>query len=323
MTIQNLAVWLIVISLVFCGFVYSQPFEMTEINEWMWMRNADGTGEIRKLFKIPKYAIHFHWLDSSVFMFQDTGGIATISLDAKRSVIAKTMREKTAPFHISNPIFLPDGTVGYYELPPWKHIWETEKRVFRVIKQGKLSPDLSLKQKVALEHARYVPQDIDEGIWLESVDGSMKKMISSYKYYSFPVLSPDGTKILVECNAKCDKQIVCVLNLEGHETCVGKESINPLDPHDTTFIRGCVDGIPIWSPDGVQIAYAYERYRSVSEHNVQIVGSELYVESPDGTNRRQITVPDGAPTGPVWSPDGSRIACTDRFTSKIYVIKLK
>ncbi len=284
------------------------------------MRNADGTGETTKLLKIPEYAYHFYWLDSSVFMFQDTGGIATITLDGKRSVIAKTKNGETASFYVLGPILLADGTVGYYEAPQGKMIWETEKRIFKVIKHGILPPDSSLKQMIALEHVRNLPEYVNEGIWLESLDGTIKKKISSYRYYDSPVLSPDGRKILVVGGTRCD---VSVLDLGGEGFCVGKKSIIPVNPKDTTFIRGEVDGIPLWSPDSKRIAYAYVRYRSVSEDNVEIVGSELYIENPDGTNRVQINIPDGNPTGPVWSPDGSRIACTDRLTTKIFVIELK
>jgi Tol biopolymer transport system component len=330
---------LIVFLLVPGSVVFTKPFETIEIGTgayprwspdgtkigfisdgWMWMRNADGTGEIENLFKIPEYAIHFFWLDSSVFMFQDTDGIATMTLYGKKSVIAKINRGDTASFYISFLKFLSDGTVGYYEIPRGKVIWETEKRIFRVIKPGKLPTNLMLKQMLVVEHIRNLPEYVNEGIWLESVDGIIKKKITSYRYFHSPVLSPDGRKILVTNGVKCD---VGVLDLNGEETCVGKKSIVPVDLKDTTFIWGEVDGIPFWSSDSKRIAYAYERYKSTGEDNLEIVGSELYIENPDGTNRIQISIPDGNPTGPVWSPDGSRIACTDRFTAKIYVITLK
>jgi Tol biopolymer transport system component len=54
------------------------------------------------------------------------------------------------------------------------------------------------------------------------------------------------------------------------------------------------------------------------------VESDIYIENADGSDRMRVTdTPDIREGGPVWSPDGQRIACTDGRTAKIYVIKLK
>lgn len=35
------------------------------------LANADGTGEIQRLFEIPKTAYRYHWLDTTEFLFQE------------------------------------------------------------------------------------------------------------------------------------------------------------------------------------------------------------------------------------------------------------
>jgi Tol biopolymer transport system component len=302
------------------------------------LANADGTGEIKKLFEMPKTAYRYYWLDSTEFLFQERelvrenekgrllytiDRITAITLNGQKKLIVKVIREpnRSAPFHISAPIFLPDGTVGYYEVPPGKRIWETENMVFKVIKQGKLYPDSAMKQMIAFEHDLSVPLHIDRSIWLESVDGSIKKKISSCDHCSFPKLSPDGTKIVVMCGGKC---AACVLDLDGNEICVGKEDVRSIDSLDSARIEWGVYGVPTWSPDSKKLAYSYVKSKSPSEHDVYVVGSDLYMENPDGTGRVQLTdTPDRAEGTPVWSPDGTKIACDDFLNSKVYVIRLK
>ena len=304
----------------------------------MFLANADGEGEIQELFEIPKTAYRYHWLDSNEFVFQERelvreneegrllytiDRITAITLNGQKRLIAEVIREtdRSIPFDISAPMFLPDGTVGYYEVPPGKRIWETENSAFKVIKQGKLPSDSALKQMIAFKHDLSVPGHIDRSIWLQSVDGSIKKKISSCDHCSFPKLSPDGTKILVVCGGKC---AVCVLDLDGNEICVGKEDVRSVDPSDSARIEWGVGGLPTWSPDSKKIAYPYVKSKSPSEHDVYIVGSDLYMENPDGTGRLQLTdTSDKAEGNPVWSPDGTKIACDDFLSSKVYVIKLK
>lgn len=367
MKAQNLILCLAVIFVVACGFVYAQPFEMIEIGtggdpHWspdgkeiafvylgaLFVADADGGGEPQKIAELPPNASGFAWLDSNEFMvwgrdyWRESGvrhkgnWMETITRDGQKRAVARD-RQSAKPTQprdvalISGIMILNDGTVGYYETPVGvEETWGTENKVFRIIKEGKLPPDSALKQLSAVEHytgiySRGKQVYPERGIWLESVDGTINKKVSSCDHCSFPVLSPDGTKILVMCGAKCPR---CVLDLEGNEICVGKEPIRPVDPQDTLFIRGNVDGMPVWSPDGQKIAYKYHRYKLVIEgyDAVDIIEleSEIYVENADGTDRIQLTdTPDKAEAGPVWSPDGSRIACIDSHTARIYVIKLK
>jgi dipeptidyl aminopeptidase/acylaminoacyl peptidase len=66
-------------------------------------------------------------------------------------------------------------------------------------------------------------------------------------------------------------------------------------PDDTTRA-----GEARWAPTGRMVAY--------------VSHGQLWVVAPDGSGRRQLTTLNGNAEGPVWSPDGSRIA----FTSAVY-----
>jgi hypothetical protein len=364
MKTQNLVLGLVVFFFITCSSVYAQPFEMIEIGtgadpHWspdgsklayvymgsLFVADPDSVGKPQKIAELPQTASGFAWLDSNEFIvwggeyWREEGvrhkgnWIQVITRDGKMRPVARDSssarptKPRDVPL-ISGLTILNDGTVGYWETPVGQEVewWTNKNKIFRIIKPGKLPPDSAVKQLSAVWHHGGIyskgKQVFEEpGIWLESIDGTVNKKVSSCNHCSFPKLSPDGTKILVMCGAKCG---FCVLNLEGTEICVGKESINPVDPMDTTFVRGSVDPIPVWSLDGKKLAYAYLRYRSVSEHDIEELGSDIYIENPDGSGRIQVTdTPDIAEAGPVWSPDGSRIACTDRHTAKIYVMKLK
>lgn len=299
----------------------------------MHLANTDGEGEIQKLFEIPKTAYRYHWLDSTEFLFQETeqlreedgrlleitNRLTAVSLDGTSRTIVESKQDLTSPFVFSAPIFLPDGTVGYYQVPPGKRLFETESAVFNVIKEGKLPADSALKQRRAVEYDLSKTGDyLDKSIWLESADRTMRTKIAQCNYCSFPVLSPDGTRILVFCGSRCS---ACILDLNGNITCVGKE--DQINRSDST--EWCMfPPVPKWSPDSKKIAYSYAKSKILSEHNFEIVESDIYIENLDATERIRVTRTLGeTETGPVWSPEGTRIACTTHKDSKILIIKLK
>jgi TolB protein len=58
------------------------------------------------------------------------------------------------------------------------------------------------------------------------------------------------------------------------------------------------DILPVWSPDGTQIAFQSERTGD----------NDIYVMDADGSNERRLTTSDYFDGQPTWSPDGSHIA---------------
>jgi len=293
---------------------------------WLCVAHVEGKTEIINNVAPIKVA-GFDWLSNTEFILweqepQRIDGvlespiirIKKLTLDGKEDLIVEDRPRKGGEVpRITYPIFLHDGTVGYYEnyfkQPPG---YETGERIFKVIKSGLAKSDTAQKQMRA-----YVVPSGSTGagdIWIESMDGEIKKRITSGRLFSFPVLSPDGTKILAVCGSLCG---TCVIDLQGNYTCVGKKGYESGDTSSSTLGPPNVK----WSPDGKKIAYMYMTGKG---EDIEVIGSDIYIENADGTGRIQITdTPDEFEVYPVWSPDGTKIACTGYYSHKIYVIKIK
>ncbi|MGB2990550.1 MAG: hypothetical protein WBC98_11400, partial [Candidatus Zixiibacteriota bacterium] len=87
----------------------------------MYLANADGEGDIQKLFEIPKAAYRYHWLDSAEFLFQETeqlreedgrlleitNRLTGVSLDGTKRLIVEGKQDLDSPFFFSAPLFIP------------------------------------------------------------------------------------------------------------------------------------------------------------------------------------------------------------------------
>jgi hypothetical protein len=183
--------------------------------------------------------------------------------------------------------------------------------VFKIIKQGKLSPDSSLKQlrAVIIPVASYT---ISGDIWIESLDKSIKERITTGELHNFVELSPDETKVLSALD---------VIDLKGHEISVGEKGV------DTSSISESSIGTPQakWSPDSRKIAYMRLTAKVLDPdgQDIQDIKGNIHVVNADGSGLQVIDIPGVILLNPIWSPDGTRIVCTGENTGKVYVIKLK
>ncbi len=132
--------------------------------------------------------------------------------------------------------------------------------------------------------------DRDGGSRLYSMnaDGSDAVRLTSTpeaERHVYPAVSPDGSKVLfISRVGESDSYIehLYVMNADGTNPV-------PLSPAGGGFF-----GSPVWSPDGLQIAFDD--------------GSDISVMNADGTGLRKLTdTPDVNEFSPSWSPDGRRI----------------
>ncbi|MCJ7459495.1 MAG: hypothetical protein MUP17_10940 [candidate division Zixibacteria bacterium] len=290
---------------------------------WLCLANSDGTGQIQKIGLIK--ATDFQWMDDStlIYWWQDLRTneeiVGSVSLKGEKSPLTSSQEQTQIESH---PIFLPDGTIGFYKKGA---IEGTE--TFKVIKEGALPPDSALKQlqaKIAFENAYVMYGDI----WLVSVDGAIKKRITTNKRFAFPELSPDGKKILAHKIPGADPYLGqgdYVVDLLGNETYIG----DPDKKIPVTDLKGRVVASrwateasveAKWSPNGSKIVYLYQRTAIDVE---DIDASDIVIKNADGTSRFQMETTDEMEEEPVWSPDGTMIACQTYKTNKIRIFKLK
>ena len=103
---------------------------------------------------------------------------------------------------------------------------------------------------------------------------------------SYPMLSPDGSKIVFESNRSGSAEIY-VINTGGKG--LVQLTSNKASNHS-----------PIWSPDGKKILFSSNR---AGPANI----GQLYVINPDGSGLQRITDGPGSFVQPSWSRDGKKI----------------
>jgi hypothetical protein len=113
----------------------------------------------------------------------------------------------------------------------------------------------------------------------------------------FPIhgvrISPDGRTMLVDRRSESDAEIL-VMNVDGTD-------IRPLT-------SSAIDLAPSWSPDGLRIAFV--RVTLSDPDDPSSATRDVFVMNADGGDVRRLTEGGraGIDDGPVWAPDGTKIA---------------
>lgn len=109
------------------------------------------------------------------------------------------------------------------------------------------------------------------GLCIMNLDGSNPKLLNNG---NMPHWSPDGSKLAYVRNAK-----ICVMTLADEaETC----------------ITSGVDHSPAWSPDGSQLVFLHDVRPTTPDPKDYVYESQAFIINADGTNLRQIVIPDVA-----------------------------
>ena len=155
-----------------------------------------------------------------------------------------------------------------------------------------------------------------EDVWLYGVTSDGSRLWSVSKDMRWPSISPDGSRIAY--GATRDHQRLPYYIESVRPNMVGlRRLLNIRDVRQLTEQAlkdappGLNDVSPSWSPDGQRIAFARFSLNYTE-------GGGIFVMDADGSNLSQLfrfrtgregdTVADGYRWGPVWSPDGERLA---------------
>jgi Tol biopolymer transport system component len=137
-------------------------------------------------------------------------------------------------------------------------------------------------------------------IYVINANGTNERRLTEDPEIDFdPAWSPDGSKILF--SRTCDAAFPCfgrdlwVMNANGNDE---RRFFTDPDAEDCTKYQ------PDWSPDGTKVVFAHACLTDASKNGI-------YVVNADGSGQKRLTTFDEPqPIGPVWSPNGRKVAFT-------------
>jgi len=183
-------------------------------------------------------------------------------------------------------------------------------RTFRFSEgQPAWSPDAT---KLLYRRAPENPLVQNADTWVLDVEGSAKDPTQPVTQAvllrtgdeRYPSYSPDGTQIAfrgdLDLAEPSGDEEIYVMNADGTDV---RQLTSNAD----------FDSAPSWSPDGTKIAFEKAAAGTFvpgvpAEPGKEAEEKDIYVMRADGTHVRRLTDSPGLDEGPVWSPDGTKIA---------------
>ena len=119
-----------------------------------------------------------------------------------------------------------------------------------------------------------------------------------YSHNTPPQWTPDGNHVVLTRHRD-----IMVVAVDGSGSSWHIHEIR--DRANDRDVRDDASNAPNVSPDGTEVAYSHKYTRDQFAANLN---HEIHVASMDGGNIRRLTTSDFDEVGPIWSPDGTRIA---------------
>ncbi len=140
--------------------------------------------------------------------------------------------------------------------------------------------------------------DQDWSIYVVNADGSEQTRLTQGQLDHFPSWSPDGSKMVISRNGN-----LWVMSFSAQPT-PQVSDLKPLTTDPKEYAS-----VPVWSPDGRQIAFASQvgDAKGTADYNDPTT-AEIYLIDADGSHLRKLTDNQAIDGGPAWSPDGEEIA---------------
>lgn len=178
-----------------------------------------------------------------------------------------------------------DALVGLYDRPPPADVAALVEPLPPAEQAAPMTPDnLNSWSEIAFQSARYGWW----GIYRMRPDlSNLFKAVVSGHHNSYPSLRLRGADRLVFVSIREGNVDIYTANPDGEGSGIVRLTDHPAN-----------DLLPVWSPDGTQIAFQSERSGN----------TDVYVMNADGSNLRRLTGGDVFDGHPTWSPDGTRIA---------------